>query len=220
MNESSNSFSQAIEQIHQHYGPGAIMKLGQRSAAVEIDGLSTGSLSLDLALGGCGLPRGRIIEIFGPEGSGKSTLCLSVVAAAQHDGGQAAYLDAEHALDPSYAARLGVDLDALYLSQPDSMEQALHIAEILVQSSECALVVVDARRVPDAIGPRRTPLLRYFGVELPWNVSRAKAWRRAWAPVETPSRDTPAPTRGDEPPQESTGTTGRDRTGIRGGENR
>ncbi len=146
------SLKSAVKQIEQQFGHGAIMKLGQQARLTEIEAISTGSLAVDLALGGRGLPRGRIVEVFGPEGSGKTSLCMSVVASVQKKGGTAAYLDAEHAVDPSYAAKLGVNLDSLLLSQPDSMEQGLEIAEILVRSNACDVVVVDsvAALVPKA----------------------------------------------------------------------
>jgi recombination protein RecA len=145
------SLKAAVKQIEQQFGHGAIMKLGQQSRLSEIETVSTGSLSVDLALGG-GLPRGRIVEVFGPESSGKTSLCMSVVASVQRKGGIAAYIDAEHAVDPAYASKLGVNLGSLLLSQPDSMEQALEITEILVRSNACDVVVVDsvAALVPKA----------------------------------------------------------------------
>ena len=142
----------AIGQIDRHFGKGTIMRLGEDRAAVQIDAIPTGSLSLDEALGVGGIPRGRIIEVYGAESSGKSTLSYHIMAEAQKMGGTAAYIDAEHALDPGYSARCGVNLDDLLLSQPDSAEQALEICEYLVRSSAVDLVVIDsvAALVPKA----------------------------------------------------------------------
>src|SRR6516165_7657857 len=131
----------ALTQIEKQFGKGAIMQLGENSAA-DVQGISSGALSLDIALGGRGLPRGRIIEIFGPESSGKTTVALHAVAAAQRQGGVAAFIDAEHALDPSWCKRIGVDLEALLVSQPGSAEEALKIAEMLVLSNAVDVVVV------------------------------------------------------------------------------
>src|SRR5262249_20077527 len=124
----------ALSQIEKQFGKGAIMQLGDGSAS-DVSGISTGALSLDIALRGKGLPRGRIIEIFGPEASGKTTIALHAVASAQAQGGVAAYIDAEHALDPSWAKRVGVDLESLLVSQPSSAEEALKIAEMLIKSN-------------------------------------------------------------------------------------
>lgn len=132
-----------IAQIEKNYGKGAIMRLGD-DIPVNVEALSTGSLSLDLALGIGGVPKGRIVEIYGPEASGKTTLALHVVAAAQKAGGEAAYIDVEHALEPAYARALGVDIDSLLISQPDTGEQALDITESLVRSSAVDVVVVDS----------------------------------------------------------------------------
>jgi len=132
----------AVEQIEKQFGTGAIMRLGD-ARKIKVDTFSSGSLSLDLALGG-GLPRGRIIEIYGPESSGKTTLTLHAIAEIQKIGGTAAFIDAEHALDPQYAKRLGVKIEDLYIAQPDSGEQALEIAETLVRSSAVDLVVIDS----------------------------------------------------------------------------
>src|SRR5512136_1002251 len=129
--------------IQKRFGEGSIMRLGQASH-LQIDVIPTGSLVLDLALGVGGIPRGRVIEIFGPEGSGKTTLCQHIVAEAQHMGGVAAYIDMEHALDPVYAAKCGVNVDELYISQPDTGEQALEIAESLVRSGAVDVIVVDS----------------------------------------------------------------------------
>jgi len=134
----------ALGQIERAFGKGSIMKLGQRDSAVEIEAISTGSLGLDIALGIGGLPRGRIIEIYGPESSGKTTLALHAVAEAQKVGGTCAFVDAEHALDPSYARKLGVNVDELLISQPDAGEQALEIADTLVRSGAIDVLVVDS----------------------------------------------------------------------------
>ena len=140
-----------IAQIEKQFGKGAIMRLGDRPS-VPIEGISTGSIGLDIALGGQGLPKGRIVEVFGPESSGKTTLTLHVLANAQRMGGACAFIDAEHALDPTYARKLGVDTDNLILSQPDSGEQALEICDMLVRSNAFAAIVVDsvAALVPKA----------------------------------------------------------------------
>ncbi len=133
----------ALSQIEKQFGKGSVMKLGDYKA-MEIEAIPTGALSLDMALGIGGLPRGRIIEIFGPESSGKTTLALHVVAEAQKEGGEAAFIDAEHALDPVYAKKLGVDIDNLIVSQPDTGEQALEITESLVRSGALDVIVVDS----------------------------------------------------------------------------
>jgi recombination protein RecA len=134
----------ALSQIDRAFGKGSVMKLGSKNAAVQIDSVSTGSLGLDLALGIGGLPRGRVVEVFGPESSGKTTLALHVVAEIQKAGGVAAFVDAEHALDPGYAQRLGVNLDNLLVSQPDAGEQALEITDTLVRSGAVDIVVIDS----------------------------------------------------------------------------
>ncbi|MBV9552039.1 MAG: recombinase RecA [Alphaproteobacteria bacterium] len=134
----------ALGQIERAFGKGSIMKLGSREAAMEVDVVSTGSLGLDIALGIGGLPRGRIVEIYGPESSGKTTLALHVIAEAQKGGGTCAFVDAEHALDPSYAKKLGVDIDNLLISQPDAGEQALEIADTLVRSGAIDVLVIDS----------------------------------------------------------------------------
>ena len=133
-----------LQQIEKQFGKGAVMKLGEHPMNVEMGVIPTGSMSLDLALGIGGIPRGRIVEVFGPEGSGKTTVCLHIIAEAQRAGGIAAFIDAEHALDPTYAHALGVNIDELLVSQPDSGEQALEIADMLVRSAALALVVVDS----------------------------------------------------------------------------
>jgi recombination protein RecA len=133
-----------LQQIEKQFGKGAVMKLGEHPAGAGITVIPTGSLALDLALGVGGIPRGRIIEVFGPEGSGKTTVCLHMIAEAQARGGIAAFVDAEHALDPTYAQTLGVNIDELLVSQPDSGEQALEIADMLVRSGALDLVVIDS----------------------------------------------------------------------------
>ncbi|MEN6559201.1 MAG: recombinase RecA [Acidobacteriota bacterium] len=142
----------ALSQIEKQFGKGTIMKLGQKGAAVAIEAIPTGSISFDLALGIGGFPRGRVIEIYGPEATGKTTLALHVIAEAQKRGGQAAFIDAEHALSPEYAAKIGIDIDNLLISQPDFGEQALEIAEVLVRSGAVDVIVVDsvAALVPKA----------------------------------------------------------------------
>ena len=142
----------AIAQIEKQYGKGSIMRLGTRDILVPVSVISTGSISIDAALGVGGLPRGRVTEIYGPESGGKTTLALHVIAEAQKLGGQAAFIDAEHALDPTYARKLGVDVDNLLVSQPDNGEQALEIAEALIRTSAVDVVVVDsvAALVPKA----------------------------------------------------------------------
>ncbi|MFN0245080.1 MAG: recombinase RecA [Planctomycetota bacterium] len=142
--EKNKSLDAALVEIEKAYGKGAIMRLGDGAVIKEIKGIPTGSLALDLALGGKGLPRGRIVEIYGPESSGKTTLTLHVVAEAQRTGGICAFVDAEHALDPSYARKLGVKLDDLLISQPDTGEQALEIVETLVRSNAIDIVVIDS----------------------------------------------------------------------------
>ncbi|MGQ9712682.1 MAG: recombinase RecA [Desulfotomaculales bacterium] len=134
----------AMAQIERQFGKGAIMKLGEASSRLSVEVIPTGSIALDLALGVGGIPRGRVIEIFGPESSGKTTVALHVIAEAQKAGGAAAFIDAEHALDPLYAKKLGVDIDNLLVSQPDTGEQALEIAEALVRSGAIDVIVVDS----------------------------------------------------------------------------
>ena len=143
MADKQKALETAISQIEKQYGKGSIMKLGQ-NATLNIEAIPTGSLSLDIALGVGGVPRGRVIEIFGPESSGKTTLALHVVAEAQKLGGEAAYIDVEHALDPKYARILGVDIDSLLVSQPASGEQALEIIETLVRSGAVDVVILDS----------------------------------------------------------------------------
>src|SRR5206468_818806 len=137
------SLKTTVAQIEKQFGEGAIMPLGLAQAQA-IEGIPTGSLSLDLALGGVGVPKGRIIEIFGPESSGKTTLALHVVARAQKAGGIAAFIDAEHALDPSWAKKLGVELETLLVSQPGSGEEAMHITEMLIRSNAVDVIVIDS----------------------------------------------------------------------------
>jgi recombination protein RecA len=134
----------ALSQIEKQFGKGSVMRLGDQAATREIDVVSTGSLTLDIALGVGGLPRGRVVEIYGPESSGKTTLTLQVIAEIQKKGGTAAFIDAEHALDPQYAAKLGVKVEDLLISQPDTGEQALEIADMLVRSAAVDVVVVDS----------------------------------------------------------------------------
>lgn len=141
--ERDKAIEMAVGQIEKQFGKGAIMRLGQGAIAA-IPRISTGSISIDNALGIGGVPRGRVVEIFGPEASGKTTLALQVIAQAQRGGGTAAFVDAEHALDPTYASKLGVDLDNLLVSQPDNGEQALEIVEVLVRSGGADVVVVDS----------------------------------------------------------------------------
>jgi len=141
--EKTQALGQALTQIEKAFGKGSIMRLDE-TAYLAIPGISTGALSLDLALGGKGIPRGRIVEIFGPESSGKTTLALTVAATAQRDGGVAAFIDAEHALDPSWARKIGVNIDDLLVSQPDTGEQALEICELLVRSNAVDVIVIDS----------------------------------------------------------------------------
>lgn len=150
-NSKDQLLNEALKQIEKQYGKGAVMKLGDR-ALVEVDVISSGSLSIDNVLGVGGFPRGRIIEIYGPESSGKTTLALQAIAECQKGGGKCAFIDAEHAIDPKYAKALGVDVDELILSQPDSGEQALEIAEVLIKSGAINLIVIDsvAALVPQA----------------------------------------------------------------------
>jgi recombination protein RecA len=152
LKERSKAIDIAVGQIEKQFGKGSIMRLGQRSLLTPIECISTGSISIDYALGIGGLPRGRVIEIYGPESSGKTTLALQVIAEAQREGGMAAFVDAEHALDAQYAQNLGVDLENLLVSQPDNGEQALEIVEVLVRSNSVDVVVVDsvAALVPKA----------------------------------------------------------------------
>src|SRR5918992_1676390 len=147
-----NALKGALTQIQRQFGEGSIMKMGDENAAVRVSAIPTGALSLDLALGVGGLPQGRIVEVFGPESSGKTTLVYHVLAEAQKRGGICAFIDAEHAMDPSYARRIGVDIDNLLVSQPDTGEQALEITELLIRSGALDIVAVDsvAALVPKA----------------------------------------------------------------------
>ncbi len=142
--EKKRALEAALSQIDRAFGKGSVMKLGDKGKIVEIESVSTGSLGLDLALGIGGLPKGRVVEIYGPESSGKTTLALHVVAEVQKNGGTGAFIDAEHALDPSYAHKLGVDLDELLVSQPDTGEQALEICDTLVRSNAVDVIVIDS----------------------------------------------------------------------------
>ncbi len=152
MAEKEKALKMALTQIERQFGKGSIMRLGEAAAKFSIESIPTGALPLDIALGIGGVPRGRVIEIFGPESSGKTTVALHIIAEAQKKGGVAAFIDAEHALDPSYAKRLGVDTDNLLISQPDTGEQALEIAEALVRSGAVDVVAIDsvAALVPKA----------------------------------------------------------------------
>jgi recombination protein RecA len=152
LKERTRAIDIAVGQIEKQFGKGSIMRLGQRGAIAPMEAISTGAISIDYALGIGGLPRGRVVEIFGPESSGKTTLALQVIAEAQRGGGMAAFVDAEHALDAQYAQKLGVDLDNLLVSQPDHGEQALEIVEVLIRSGSIDVVVVDsvAALVPKA----------------------------------------------------------------------
>ena len=142
--DKSRALEVAIGQIEKAFGKGSVMRLGQNDSVVDVQAISTGSLGLDIALGIGGFPKGRIVEIYGPESSGKTTLALHAVAQAQKEGGNCAFVDAEHALDPVYAKKLGVDLDSLLISQPDAGEQALEIADTLVRSGAVDVLVVDS----------------------------------------------------------------------------
>ena len=141
--EREKALEMALGQIEKQYGKGSVMKMGEKTS-MDVESIPTGALSLDIALGIGGLPRGRIVEVFGPESSGKSTLAMHVVAEAQRNGGICAYVDAEHAMDPAYAARIGVDVDELLISQPDTGEQALEITDMLVRSGALDVVVIDS----------------------------------------------------------------------------
>lgn len=143
-NDKDKALEAALAQIHKQFGQGSIMKLGDEDMKMNIEAISTGSISLDIASGIGGIPRGRIIEVYGPESSGKTTLTLHMIAEAQRAGGKAAFIDAEHALDPEYARNLGVDVDELLVSQPDTGEQGLEICEMLVRSGALDIVVVDS----------------------------------------------------------------------------
>ncbi|MGE0591101.1 MAG: recombinase RecA [Vicinamibacterales bacterium] len=150
--ERTKALDIAVGQIEKQFGKGSIMRLGQRHASMPVESISTGSISIDYALGIGGVPRGRVVEIFGPESSGKTTLALQIIAEAQRAGGMAAFVDAEHALDAQYAQKLGVDLENLLVSQPDNGEQALEIVEVLIRSGGVDVVIVDsvAALVPKA----------------------------------------------------------------------
>ncbi|MBQ7624421.1 MAG: recombinase RecA, partial [Clostridia bacterium] len=150
--EREKALDTAIAQLEKQFGKGTIMRLGDRGGVVEVEAVSTGSLSLDAALGIGGMPKGRVVEIYGPEGSGKTTIALHLIASVQKEGGTAAFVDAEHALDPTYAGALGVDIDSLLVSQPDNGEQALEITEALARSGAVDVIVIDsvAALVPKA----------------------------------------------------------------------
>jgi recombination protein RecA len=142
--EKNRALETALLGIEKQFGKGSIMKLGERTTGLDIETISTGSLTLDIALGVGGIPRGRVVEVYGPESSGKTTLSLHMIAEAQRKGGIAAFIDAEHALDPRYARTLGVDIENLLVSQPDTGEQALEITESLVRSSALDIIVIDS----------------------------------------------------------------------------
>jgi recombination protein RecA len=142
--DKKKALSAALSQIEKQFGKGSVMRMGDGLAVRNVESISTGSLGLDIALGVGGLPKGRVVEIYGPESSGKTTLTLQVIAECQKAGGTAAFVDAEHALDPQYAARLGVNVDDLLVSQPDTGEQALEITDMLVRSSAVDVVVIDS----------------------------------------------------------------------------
>ena len=144
MSKKDEALELALGQIERQFGRGSIMRMGDAAQRMHVEAIPTGSISLDIALGIGGIPRGRITEIFGAESAGKSTLCHHIVAEAQRTGGTAAYIDAEHSLDPTYAARCGVQIDDLLISQPDSGEQALEIVEYLVRSGAVDVVVIDS----------------------------------------------------------------------------
>ena len=150
--EKLKALDAAISQIERQYGKGSVMKLGDTSSHMKVETVPTGSISLDIALGQGGLPKGRIIEIYGPESSGKTTVALHAVAEVQKAGGIAGFIDAEHALDPVYAKNIGVDIDNLYISQPDNGEQAMEITETMVRSGAIDIVIVDSVA---ALVPRR-----------------------------------------------------------------
>ena len=152
--DKQKALESALAQIERSFGKGSIMRLGS-TPALDIEAISTGSIGLDIALGIGGLPKGRVVEIYGPESSGKTTLALHVIAEEQRQGGVCAFVDAEHALDPVYAKKLGVDIDELLISQPDTGEQALEITETLVRSGAVAVVVVELGRGADAEGRAR-----------------------------------------------------------------
>ncbi len=144
MDDRAKALDLTRSQIEKQFGKGSIMLLGENKIYDEIEAISTGSLNLDIALGLGGLPKGRVVEIYGPEGSGKTTVCLSVIANCQKNGGTAAFIDAEHAMDPLYARKIGVDIDNLLVSQPDTGEQALEITEMLVRSGAVDIIVIDS----------------------------------------------------------------------------
>lgn len=143
-NNKLKALESALSQLEKQYGKGTVMKLGDKNAALNVETIPTGSLSLDIALGAGGVPRGRVIEIYGPESSGKTTVALHIVAEVQKSGGIAGFVDAEHALDPVYASNIGVDIDNLYVSQPDNGEQALEITETMVRSGAMDVIIVDS----------------------------------------------------------------------------
>ncbi len=168
MDDKKKALEQVLSQIEKQYGKGAIMRLGEDAREMTVDVIPTGCLALDIALGAGGVPRGRIIEIYGPESSGKTTVTLHIIAETQKAGGIAAFIDAEHALDPAYAANLGVDLDNLYVSQPDTGEQALDITDSLVRSGAVDLIVIDSVAADIALGAGGVPrgrIIEIYGPE-------------------------------------------------------
>jgi len=150
--DKQKALDMTVQYVEKRFGKGSLMRLGETGSRMQVETISTGALTLDLALGIGGIPRGRIVEIYGPEGSGKTTLALHIIANAQKNGGTAVFIDAEHALDPVYARKLGVDVENLYISQPDYGEQALEIAEELSKSGAVDVIVIDsvAALVPKA----------------------------------------------------------------------
>ena len=163
--EKDKALDAALLQIQKQFGKGAIMKLGDDNALTDIQAISTGSITLDVATGIGGVPRGRIIEIYGPESSGKTTLTLHIIAEAQKTGGKAAFIDAEHALDPVYASNIGVDIDNLYISQPDNGEQALEITETMVQRSILLTRVRSKARVQEITDNKKDSQYEYIKVK-------------------------------------------------------
>ena len=163
--EKLKALDAAISQIEKQYGKGAVMKLGDPSAQMNVETIPTGSLSLDIALGLGGIPKGRIIEIYGPESSGKTTVTLHMIAEVQKRGGIAGFIDAEHALDPVYAKNIGVDIDNLYISQPDNGEQALEITETMVRSGAIDIVVVDSVAASNAFNFSSLSMILSFSKE-------------------------------------------------------
>ena len=176
MGERNRVLDTTIANIQKRFGEGAIMRLGD-ATHMQVDAIPTGALSLDIALGVGGVPRGRVIEIYGPESSGKTTLCQHIIAEAQKRGGICAFIDMEHALDPSYAAKCGVDIDNLYVSQPDTGEQALEIADALIRSGTMDVVVIDSVAAP-CHGPNRGDGDAHVGLQARLMSQRCASFRR------------------------------------------